>query len=142
MPTAWENTGLHSLISCLTAAALGLHALLGCCWHHSHGCGHEHGLLVTLGWEPEPAEHHDHDCCDSSGTHDKAPLRHDCHAGKCVFLAAKSTGSARPVLPCLLFALPPQSPPLGAVARALATHLDAPPMPAVPLHLAHQVLLI
>jgi len=46
---------LSKLTSVLTMTAMLLHALLGCCTHHAHGC--EHGLSVEE-CQAEHVEHH------------------------------------------------------------------------------------
>jgi len=46
---------LSKLTSVLTMTAMLLHALLGCCAHHAHGC--EHGLSVEE-CQAEHVEHH------------------------------------------------------------------------------------
>lgn len=45
----------HSIATILTTTAVTLHALLGCCAHHSHACEDHHGSV-----EVAVDEHHHH----------------------------------------------------------------------------------
>ena len=141
---------MRTLIAILTAASLAAHVLLGCCWHHAHGCqkaacaaadcrGHDHG-------------HHGH------GAHrhptDPVPGEEDgnrpagatCNEVRCVFV-----GGAKPLVVAdpattghLVWACVP---PAGKLAVSVSlvrldvgTQHNLPP-PVRP-HLAKQVLLI
>lgn len=61
----------------VTSAALLLHSLLGCCWHHVHPAG-EAGQFVEL--------EHDHatDHGEQDGEH---PAEQHCQAARCAFIA-------------------------------------------------------
>lgn len=60
---------MHSLLlTLLTAASLLAHSVLGCCWHHAHGCDGSDAVIV----EAEHSHGHD-DACEAS-SHETAEL--------------------------------------------------------------------
>jgi len=92
---------VHSVISHIVVAALTLHTLLGCCWHHAHAWGDEGTHEDVAHCETETPTyscgccHHDHDdeSTDTAAAahHDEdrdapAPCSNSC-AGKCQFVA-------------------------------------------------------
>jgi len=69
------EVALRVFVGYLTLAALVLHMLLGCCWHHAHS------------WkECAAAEHHDH--VGGEPHQPTTPSHHQsrCQQGKCVFV--------------------------------------------------------
>jgi hypothetical protein len=142
---------LHGFVSHVTAVFLLAHTLLGCCWHHVHACGHEHGVFALIGWEHDGDLRHGHAVGASKPSGDRHPDRDECRGSKCNFVAAKdefvvtknltarSPAAAWQLagLPCL------------AVDRARVGGLLHPALVRagvlllpVRLHLANQVLLI
>ncbi len=136
---------MYGLLSNLTACLLLAHALLGCCWHHSHDCS---GCDSTSTAE-SPPEH----CCKhhqqarDEGAKPAAPCncKVECH-GVCTYLPPQKTQ-----LDCPDIALPFD------FAILIPAMADAQVASAIPwerasdsgggkfslrLHLLHQVLLI
>jgi hypothetical protein len=61
---------ISRIIQRLTLIAFTAHAVLGCCWHHSHAIGSECcGEHIAV--ETEDADHHHRCCCHS---HDESPV--------------------------------------------------------------------
>jgi hypothetical protein len=56
------------ILTLLTAASLLAHSVLGCCWHHAHGCDSSGAVMA----EAEHSHGH-HDACESS-SHETAEL--------------------------------------------------------------------
>lgn len=93
----------------LTLFAFTAHAVLGCCWHHSHSIGNdccaEHVELVADNCNSTHDCHSHHEHRDESGAqsdcdHDVAAIQaicsdgpdqhsHDCDEGRCSYVAAK-----------------------------------------------------
>ena len=110
---------MRSVLCHLTALAVALHALLGCCWHHAHACATCHSSLACDGSACHPEDecnastcigHHDSDgphdsdglseqhpnCAHHASQHRAPPCqgRHACQ-GLCVSLApAKAAGES------------------------------------------------
>lgn len=98
----------HSIITILTTAAVALHAMLGCCAHHSHSCCESHGLAAAVQQADEHCshgndshEHHHHDDADAPGEdaendcghqhqHDGGQP-HGCDEGDCSFTSVQRT---------------------------------------------------
>lgn len=59
----------HSIITILTTAAVALHAMLGCCAHHSHVCCETHGLTAVVESADVNCHGHDHDDHDHGHDH-------------------------------------------------------------------------
>ena len=84
---------MSKLLSNLTAAALLVHALAGCCWHHGHDC--RLALAATERDGLAAACHYDDACGGHS--HDQEPVgeeqRHGddrCQTAPCAFVATQS----------------------------------------------------
>lgn len=135
---------MHGLSSSLTAGILLAHALLGCCWHHAHACGHAHSAVawIVAGCEAEGPHEHSGDAPDRPG---QGPGRDACRGAKCDFV--------RPATENLLpLAAAPCRPASAAIVASERSALigDAAQHPCaagdlllpVRLHLVHQVLLI
>lgn len=133
---------MRSIVSIVTALAVSLHIVLGCCAHHAHGrsdgsgAGHQHDA------SKHACSHH-HDDANSPGE-PQAPLfppHEDCHESHCdvVLIAAKS------FTPELAVALLPPAADEQATWLAwqrIATCEPRDPIePNVRPHLLHQVFL-
>jgi hypothetical protein len=141
---------VHGFVLHLTAASVVAHAVLGCCWHHVHACGHAHGAWAFVG--SQHGDRHDEHAAgasDSSGTRHSG--REECRGSKCHFLPAKDklvvaneVGLRVPDLTTQPVALPGLALESAAASGVLRPDLvrGGVPWPAVRLHLAHQVLLI
>ena len=96
---------MQALLTHLTAFSLGIHALVGCCWHHAHECACQAGTQVVVADAETPKLaaccHHCHrlsdspsdltpgDCRseDDQSSHPPAPCncKVECH-GVCTYL--------------------------------------------------------
>ena len=91
---------MRSIVSLITAAAVALHLVLGCCAHHSHaegGCAsHSHAprTAIAQGHSHGCPHHHYHTVpvADSDETPaDSEPSPGECNEGECAFLLAGKT---------------------------------------------------
>jgi hypothetical protein len=131
---------MRSLLSHLMAGLLAMHALLGCCWHHTHACGRECTQASF-----ESSADHDVDSCHSTNSkpcQNHGP--HACQKGKCVFLRTAENGADVSLalhfsshVCATFYAVSSQTP--AAVRPLFAADALLPPLR---LHLAHQVLLL
>jgi len=129
---------MQAFVSIVTAALLFIHTVVGCCWHHAHGCDRISAVAVS-----QPAKcchHHQH---SGESNQPQKPCKADCEGG-CIY-----------VVPQKLTVEAPQwaSFDVLAVLPSLADHrIDAsatwelgwsPPdvVPPLRTHLLHQVLL-
>lgn len=93
----------NRIITAVTLAAVSLHVLLGCCWHHGHQC--ETGV-VAANASVETCPYHDH----SHSSDDDSQHKHHDHSGDCcdgaacTFYAPDDSDSALSVI--LSFWLP------------------------------------
>lgn len=65
----------HYILTILTTSAVTLHALLGCCAHHTHACDQQQ-QVVGAKTSACQHEHHQHGCDDNVTAHESA---HDHH---------------------------------------------------------------
>ena len=80
---------MHSLVGNLTSALLAAHLVLGCCWHHAHGCEpacHDkettHQMAAACHADDEHASAQDRSC--DCADHDSRPHEgHQCDALDC-----------------------------------------------------------
>jgi hypothetical protein len=134
---------LHSVMSNLLVATMLLHAVLGCCLHHSHA--EEDGNVtpqVSMSQASSPCHEHGRGCGPSgSHQHDGDP----CHEAKFVFVRppqedqdaeATSLGAVDTVFPAVEANCLGQT--RSSAMRNVASTCDLP----VRSHLAKQVLLI
>jgi hypothetical protein len=142
-------TMLHGIAPNLTAVALLVHAVLGCCWHHAHCCPHSLSCATDANLSGDGAafEQGEHDCCCSRA------LAADDHHG----------GDGCQGVPCRFVSVPSQTAPIAPPAKghdvaASVTAVAAGepagalwgdnllgatgPCPPLRIHLLHQVLLI
>ncbi len=132
---------MSPIITIITAAAVWLHVVVGCCAHHSHDAHgetcHHHAVESVEG------SHADHDC-DADHPSDEAPCPTErCSESHCVFLAVGKTGFSR--LTTLALLPISTSERVGAFVASPAVALVASGgliEPPVRLHLFHQVLVI
>jgi len=138
---------MRPAISLLTAAAVWVHLLLGCCSHHAHGAAEDH--CISLDVELLAAEHHGHSHGHEHPTPEPrespTPGQHhnDCHESHCSFvLAAKTKVSPDTLVVALGVAAQNVSPQVATTSsnwrRDTGDHLQLP----VRLHLFNRVLLI
>jgi hypothetical protein len=81
---------MRAILANLTAAAMFIHASLGCCWHHDH----TRAAAGSIG--PAHAEHDHpdavesrvavHEDCPHDSDREGAPQRHQCDESPCVFM--------------------------------------------------------
>ncbi len=138
---------MRPAISLLTAAAVWVHLLLGCCSHHAHGAD---GNSFTFHHaEPLAAEghghSHDHEHSGPESEEPQCPDNHheDCHESHCTFLLAGKTTVAAdsmvaPLPAAADLAIPQTASSASTWLRDTGDHLRLP----VRLHLFYQVLLI
>ncbi len=144
-----NSSAVHRFSTVITAIALLLHALLGCCWHHGHahamGCDHQHGAALA---ESACHEHsHEHDDAEDSQSQPQPDggCPESCDEGSCVFVRAESNPAGQMALAGAVDFVPL---PLAATHDGTANwagqyvpiHLDVGP--PVRTHLRFQVLLI
>jgi hypothetical protein len=125
---------LRRLTQYFTLGALLTHLLLGCCWHHAHGCATQ---LAS-------ADHDDHPC----GSHEQPGTRHHdqhlCQQAKCVFI--RSTHGELTVTPRCSWPAPALTTPgVDLTGGRFPGPSFLPACAAVRtlrVHLVHQILLI
>lgn len=158
---------MHVCTAGISIVSLLLHAVLGCCWHHTHADGchtHESAAAACLHESPtdEHADSHDHAghrhvehhdaetaAHDADGEPSQAPqpCGTDCEDDRCSFVRADSQpetdplGDGAPVV--LLAELGARSIGLPALRAASGSPADSPhPAPSLRAHLLYGVLLI
>jgi hypothetical protein len=138
----WEIISLpmQAFLASLTAALLFIHAIFGCCWHHTHRCGHDSTAPFC-----QPAtgcQHHQH---DNDGTQQEKPCgcKVECE-GTCIYVLPQKVKVEAPqaisfdflaVLPSLA------NHPIGTAASWEAGWSPPDFVPPLRTHLLHQVLL-
>jgi len=139
----------RAITSGLTAVALLVHVLGGCCWHHGHSAM---ATSVDCDCDESHAAHgHDAESLAAAATsaHAQPGLphhSHHCTGGRCLVLLPGTSGgagaqiSARPVLNLCCAAVLEMLP--GAALRAAPVDAHAPSAGAVALHLDSLVLRI
>ena len=78
---------MRSVVSLLSAAAILLHLVLGCCAHHAHAT--ENGDCANHSLAKQTCSHHHHQDSQPENTDSGKPHNsphNDCHEGGCVFL--------------------------------------------------------
>ena len=137
---------MHGFLSNLTTALLALHTVLGCCWHHGHGCAQAFSCTPTV----ESPEVREGDLSSRAVKFPGATAHqhhgpHECHGGRCTFLDPTKPNPHE--LPLQLHVSPAASR-LGGelslsdpVGRREFFACDAL-LPSLRLHLSHRVLLI
>jgi hypothetical protein len=136
---------MNAILSILTAAALFIHAAMGCCWHHTHHCGHGDATTAGVSQPVQCCKHH-HPAQHGKQPADPCKCKVECH-GVCIYLPTQKThiDAPRIVIPFNHVAVIP--------ALADTHHLSAPfrldgtggaleSEPPLRLHLLHQILLI
>jgi len=137
---------MHPVAASLTAVALIVHALLGCCWHHAHLAQ----SAVEGGDAIRPVVHGDH-VHWHDGEHDRSDdTRHhhdgdsDCDEAQCTYAGGASRVQIQSPLTGL--ELPLLAPTISLVAgrldAAYVSHTPAGDSRGASLHLLYQVLVI
>src|SRR5579864_7279710 len=149
---------MHAALANLMSVALLVHALLGCCWHHGHGCDVCGEHATSLAQSISCGRCHDDD--ESADGHLPASHSHDrpCHCpGPCncrvecqaanATLPPEKMGVAKAVAvapfdcPAPAVLLPLSAAPLGLAGQGQMPAEWALCGSAVRLHLMHQILL-
>lgn len=133
---------MNRIVHNLTLAAVLVHMVCGCCWHHAHGADHHavdhHSAHAADG----PCQDHDPAVCGGS-EQGSAPRGAPCRGGTCDFVRTEPDGSC---LPCLESPADAKASAADLTASSLACHGDtAAATPAgspLRLHLAIQKLLL
>ena len=137
---------MRSFLSNLTVAWLAVHTVLGCCWHHGHGCPQADDFTQSVE-SPEECEANPSflACTSADSTGDEHHGPHECRGVTCTFLGPTKQNSHE--LPLQLHALPAAPMLCGepsvsdAASRQEFFACDAL-LPPLRLHLIHRVLLI
>jgi len=95
---------LNSIVAILTTSAIAVHAVLGCCVHHSHvcesfvscsassgvnsTCSHDHGSHDHHGTCEAKAHSQEQKSGEHSGHQDECP-HHSCNEADCSFISAE-----------------------------------------------------
>ena len=91
----------HNIITILTTTAIAIHAMLGCCAHHSHSCDAHESELAVVVHEPNDQcshghhHHHDDDKSPSEDVGNDYGHQHDndgphsCDEGECSFTSVQ-----------------------------------------------------
>jgi hypothetical protein len=131
---------MQAFLSSLTAAALFIHTIFGCCWHHAHACEH---LLSAAASQPAKCCHHHQHQSGSEQQQKPCKCQVNCE-GTCTYIVPQKVKIEAPqsVAIDLLPVLPPLSDrqiETAASWEAVSSPSDlAPPLRT---HLLHQVLL-
>ena len=126
---------MKAFAATLMSAFLLAHALLGCCWHHEHGCA-THGAVA-----------HSDECCNYGDcpTHDSGPCNCRIECGSvCVYISLEKTVvDCSPVMLDVVALNPtlPGNHSAKLLSWELASGLAAS-APPLRLHLLHQILVI
>lgn len=153
---------VRSVVSYIVVAALTLHTLLGCCWHHAHA-----SAIDSLHVDAEKAPTASHCCChhhhgDVESEHDEAvpsdaievselgrdrqapaPCSDSCE-GKCQFVSTSRATIEQPIVQGFAWILPATTLEVvckNACVRFVTRRTTAPPLP-MRVHLWNQLLLI
>ena len=135
---------MHGFISHLTAVLLLAHTVVGCCWHHVHACGHEHGPLALVGFQHGSDQHYGCTGGASEQSRDTHSGGDDCRGSKCNFVVAKDSAVRVSGPACELAVLPGLADDCDSACGLLhpALFRTGGLLLPVRLHLANQVLLI
>jgi hypothetical protein len=125
---------LTLLIKLLTAASLLAHCVLGCCWHHAHGCNDHEAVVAEAehghahvdgrhGSEHKAATHvAGFPACDGEEEHEHGT---PCDEPDCSYVKAPQSSVPATVVVSMALMISPCMPSTMAVGRALAAQ-DAP----------------
>jgi hypothetical protein len=137
---------MQHLIASIASLAVAAHAVLGCCWHHSHSDAEEMRTAAAHAIHAGCAGHrHETSPQENSGKHDDDPSGHDgCNEERCSFICIeKQQQEASPLTLASIFFL--SDAPAKVSQQSIGGEFrlaigDLPPH--VPIYLAHQILLI
>ena len=149
---------MHAVLSILMAAALIVHAVLGCCWHHAHDCvrcdnpiAHVPGLTAKTSDQVACCKHHHGAGPEASEGQQEQPSQEPCKCrfecrGVCAYLPPQKTQIDSPELVvafdyAIVAPMRAGVPIAPALSWELAGNL-ANVEPPLRLHLLHQMLLI
>ena len=140
---------MRPIVSLITALAVNLHLVLGCCAHHAHGkegvpCQrHEHGQRpVRSGCNHAHHGSHDHAAPPTNSADPILPTHNDCHESHCTFmLAAVKTFSPDLVVAFVDLPVGPTASELAPLRGVSPRDRGDPFELAVRTHLLHQNLL-
>src|SRR5688572_28081546 len=80
---------MRPIVSIITALAVNLHLVLGCCAHHAHEHAHADGDVACL--DAHPCSHgHNHATAPTNPARPTLPTHGDCHDSHCAFLIANA----------------------------------------------------
>lgn len=80
---------MRPIVSLITALAVNLHLVLGCCAHHAHGHAQVDGDVACL--EVHSCSHgHHHATAPANPARPALPPHDDCHDSHCAFLIASA----------------------------------------------------
>ena len=122
----------------LIAAVLSVHMMVGCCWHHAHGC--EDKLCSSSSHGHATPD----DQCPDNGSDSSHHGQKDCQGEKCTFVSQARTVSVSFVPFCHTFfaALSDDRPLAAGVGPEQVSFASGRSLLPVRLHLANQVMLI
>jgi hypothetical protein len=130
---------MRPIVSFITALAVNLHLLLGCCAHHAHECSQHVGDASC------PQAHscsHDHDAPPAIPADPILPTHDDCHESHCAFLIASAlTISSDLAVATLNFPIEPTASELAPLRGVRPRDRGDPFELAVRPHLLHQTFL-
>lgn len=146
---------MHPILSSFVAAMLSIHALLGCCWHHAHGCI-VCELVMHEAASPQVSPkasccHHEHNAAPHEPSHQDPTHQAPCECqidcrGTCAFLPTpRAPAIDRDSAPadCFVACLPAIA--TSRIGPSLSWQFGSGPAqlePPLRLHLLHQILLI
>ena len=90
--SAYDSMMSKQILTTVTLAAVSLHVLLGCCWHHGHQC--ETGAM-TAEASADSCPYHDHSHSSDGESHD-GHHNHDsdcCDGTSCNFYSPNDFGT-------------------------------------------------
>ena len=135
---------MRTLLPNLMAISLVVHAAVGCCWHHEHGCAHGDNSNTPICKSTQCCEHDD--CPSHQGEAPEYPChgKLECH-GVCTYVAPQkirldSSLAVAPLASATLWLL--FSDAQAAFGSAWNTADPAEFEPPLRLHLLHQIVLI
>jgi hypothetical protein len=136
---------MRPIVTVISALAVNLHLVLGCCAHHAHG--HDGG--ECLGHVHSAGEHlcshdhgHDHDATPTEPAAPLFPPHDDCHESHCAYMTPGALVFAPEVAVAFIHSpIEPPAPALGQVRGVDPRDRGDPGNFSVPFYLRHQAFL-